>query len=229
MCELSVALGSIGCPGAWKEASYALCQEPWSLTPKAFIPHTLNQWPAGSKSSYHLLSSCVGPISSVLLRIRAVGLHSSWPGTPAGFEWVMTIKTSLKVWCWLATTFCWMCVWGFSVCWHDCANVLPSLKISGSLLSRCCCFPFPRNRQKHWELNLPFLPHCSGRKCVLQSLLVGTCGCWILSLFPQPECQCISAVWRLSAWVSPVSLTSLSGRLEVISPSATCFHHQISK
>lgn len=116
------------------------------------------------------------------------GLHSSWPGTPTGFEWVMAIKTSLKVWHWLASTFCWMCVWGFSVCWHDCANVLPSLEISGSLLSRCCAgFPSLGIVRSIWELNLPSLPYCSQRKYVLGSLLVSTCGRSILSLFQQPE------------------------------------------
>lgn len=107
------------------------------------FPGFLIRGPLAAGAGYHLLS----PILVTFLQLYCclsefLGLHSSWSCTPAGFELVMAVKTSLKVRCWLAATFCWMCVWRLSICWHHHANILPSLEVSASLLSRCCAgFP----------------------------------------------------------------------------------------
>lgn len=53
----------------------------------------------------------------------------------------LVVKTWLRVRCWLAATFCWMCVWRPSIyCQHH-ENVLPLLEVSPCLLPRCCADP----------------------------------------------------------------------------------------
>jgi len=104
----------------------------------AFIHWVFNQRSAGSRSE-HLLS----PILLTFLQFCCclsgfLGLHSSQPYSPAGFESVVAVKTALKVRCWLAAMFCWKCVWRLSICWHRHADVLPLLEVSASSLSRCC-------------------------------------------------------------------------------------------
>lgn len=107
------------------------------------FPGFLIRGPLAAGAGYHLLS----PILVTFLQLycclsELLGLHSSWSCTPAGFELVMAVKTSLKVWCWLAATFCWMCVWRLSICWHHHA-------FTGSLclfaLQMLCWFPLPRS------------------------------------------------------------------------------------
>lgn len=115
-----------------------------------------------------------------------------WDYTPAGFASIVAVKTWLKVWCWLAATFCWMCTWRLSICWHHRVNVLPLLEVSSSLLPRCCAdSPSPGaaeglgHKSAWFSLSLVLL--LPGRGCVCpcpskavvagaQSSLLHSCG-----------------------------------------------------
>lgn len=169
-----------GIPSCPRSCTRLVCQKPWTPLPKAFIPWFLIR---GLLALEVVVTYCLPSSSHSFSFITTY--QARWDYTPAGFASIMAVKTWLKVWCWLAATFC-LYVWRLSICWHHCANVLPLLEVSPSLLPRCCAdSPCLGHKSTWFSLPLVLLP--PGRECVCpcpsrtevagaQSSLLHSCG-----------------------------------------------------